>query len=76
MARAAPQLLRHLNINKVESVIIRSSFQQRQMEISPSVLILLSMLLLHSSKNYSINTAKELSRKINKVVCTLSFCFR
>lgn len=33
------------------------------------------MLLLHSSKNYSINTAKELSRKINKVVFTPS-CFR
>lgn len=36
MAGAAPQLLKHLNINKVESVVIRSSFQQRQMEISPS----------------------------------------
>lgn len=32
------------------------------------------MLLLHCSKNYSINTSKELSRKINKVVCTLNFC--
>lgn len=36
MEGAAPQLLRHLNINKVESVIICSSFQQRQMEVSPS----------------------------------------
>lgn len=33
------------------------------------------MFLLHSSKNYAINTAKELSRKINKVVFTPN-CFR
>lgn len=35
MALADPQPLRHLDINKAESVIIRSSFQQSQMEISP-----------------------------------------
>lgn len=70
MAGAAPQLLKHLNINKVHL-----SNKGRWRSLLP-ILILLSMLLLHSSKNYSTNTSKELSRKINKVVCTLNFCFR
>lgn len=69
MVLAVPQPPRYLNINKALSIIC-TSFQQNQ-RFHLHLLILLCMLLLQSTKNYSIITAKKLLKKINKVACTL-----
>lgn len=66
MALALLQPRRYLNINKVVSIIC-TFFQQNQRF---HLLILLCMLLLHSTKN-SIITDKQLLKKINKVAYTL-----